>query len=460
VFSGGFTWEAVSAVRGDADTSREEDLPALSALVDKSLLQAAPGSRGELRFSMLETIREHAYEQLERSGELALSARRHGEYFCGLAECAAPRLSSAERADWLQLLDLEMGNLRAALSWSTGEGDPVIALRLAGALAWFWVFRGSIIEGSRWTRLALGCSAPVDAGRERGLALYAAAALAWKREEFRPAAQHIDEAISLLRPSGERRPLALALALAGLIGTSLEDPERASRLQEEALSIMRELNDPWGIAYGLSNMGDAQFKHGQFEAAGRNYLESLELFSILRDDWGRGINLLALGNVEWELGNPAAARMRYEASVDLFREMGNAENTGRGLIMLSAVALREGDPEEAEDLLLESLDLWKTYGSRGGTALCLGGMAAVLAVRGRFREAALLFGAADLQSYDQSSLYLIKADLFSPYLETTRQRLGEGTLAQLWGEGHALSRHQALSCFTVARRTWIGGRSS
>src|SRR5688572_14628259 len=156
VFSGGATLEAIEAVcdaRGDLPT---DVFDGASSLLDKSLLRQEEGAVGEPRFVMLETIHEFANVMLEESGEVEAVRRAHAEYFLALAEEAEPMLWGAEDAAWLDRLEREHDNMRAALSWAIEHEETTLALRVSGALRWFWYMEGYYGEGRRWLEAALG----------------------------------------------------------------------------------------------------------------------------------------------------------------------------------------------------------------------------------------------------------------------------------------------------------------
>jgi predicted ATPase/transcriptional regulator with XRE-family HTH domain len=443
VFEGGFTADAMRAICGAGERAPDETARTLTTLVDKSLVQAAPAPDGEVRFAMLETIRECARERLVDSDEEAPLANRHAEYFCGLAETAAPHLSSPARGAWLERLDAEAANLRAALAWTTTGGDPCVGLRLAGALGWYWILRGYVEEGRLWTDRLLAVSDSSCQPAARAGALYAAAAIAWKRGDLPGARRHAEDSVNVRRALADRG-LPFSLAVAGLIATSAGDLERARRWQEESLALFRGQEDGWGTAYALANLGDVLLQQGDVAEAERRYGESLEHFTDVDDPWGRGIVLHALGNIAWAEGDAPTAGARFRASVALFRTIENRENIARSLIGLAAAELRNGTPDEARRLLSESLTLWRDLGSRVGVALCLAGLAAGQATRGRFREAAQLFGAADAQGRGRSPLYLVDADLFSPDSRATQDRLDEPSIARAWAEGQGMTLEQAV----------------
>src|SRR5262249_47147255 len=135
VFVGSFGIEAVEAVGNEAGDLSLDALDGLAALVDQSLLRQVPGSEGAPRFMLLETIREYALERLELSGEAEAVRRRHALHYLDLAEAAEPQLLRAEQTVWLQRLEVDHDNLRAALAWcQTPGGDAEVGLRLASSL--------------------------------------------------------------------------------------------------------------------------------------------------------------------------------------------------------------------------------------------------------------------------------------------------------------------------------------
>ena len=155
VFSGGRTLEAIEAI-----CDAEGDLPVdafegVSSLLDKSLLRQEEGPDGEPRFVMLETVHEFAREKLGQSAEAEEIKRVHAEYFLTLAEEAYPELRGPDQLEWLERLEAEHDNMRAALSWALERKEVEVALRLGGALWWFWWMRGHNSEGRRWLEEAL-----------------------------------------------------------------------------------------------------------------------------------------------------------------------------------------------------------------------------------------------------------------------------------------------------------------
>lgn len=451
VFAGGFTPEAAEAIGGAGNEPARDTIQTLSALADKNLVQTVFSPNGDVRFVMLETIRDYARELLVESGEDASIADRHAEYFCTVAEAATPKLPSAAREPWLHHLEIEMPNIRRAFAWTTTGGDPCVGLRLTGALGWFWVLRGYIIEGTRWTddllaRSGTSCPAAIRAG-----ALYAAAALAWKRGDLTSARHYANASVSLRRASGDRA-FAFALALSGLIATADGNFDRARRFQEESLAIFRAQNDRWGIAYALANLGDALLQHGDLTGAYRHYVESLRLFTEVDDAWGRGIVLHALGNIELADGDAVAATTHYETCIALFRSIANREHVGRALVGLAAALVEQNEPAEARQRLAESIAIWHDLGNRAGMALCLEGLASIEASLGHAHGADRLIQAADTLGHGLAPPFLVDASLFARSLQAIREQHA-GTAADI------MSPAQAIAIALEETERWSSSRT-
>jgi len=150
VFSGGRTLEAIEAICDAEGDLPMEAFEGVSSLLDKSLLRQEEGPNGEPRFVMLETVHEFAREKLEESAEAEEIKRVHAEYFLTLAEEAYPELKDPNQFEWLERLEAEHDNMRAALSWASERKEVEMVLRLGGALWLFWLARGYDSEGRRW----------------------------------------------------------------------------------------------------------------------------------------------------------------------------------------------------------------------------------------------------------------------------------------------------------------------
>ena len=149
VFAGGFGLAAAEAAAAGDDVPAAEVVGQLGALVDKSLVQFGDTGTGPGRYRLLETVRQYAAGRLDAQGPAVADAARiaHRDYYLALAEAAAPQPDGPDQAEWLDRLDAELGNLRAAIAFSQTQSDPEPGLRLASSLRVYWRARGHAAEG-------------------------------------------------------------------------------------------------------------------------------------------------------------------------------------------------------------------------------------------------------------------------------------------------------------------------
>ncbi len=463
VFVGGWTLEAAEAVCNTSGDLGADILDELEALVDNSLLKRTDGLGGEPRFGMLETIREYARERLVESGEEDDIRQHHANCFVKLAEEAEPHLTSAQRGMWLDGLEVELDNVRAALEWSeTGKGDPEMGLRLSGTLAWFWYLRGYLSEGRGWLEGALAqAGGPGQAPSRtaaRAKALLAVGALASVQRDFAIARPRLEESLVIFRdlgPSG-KPGVAFSLTFLGMVSFSQGDLTAARSLYQESMAHFREVVDRWGEAFTLSGLGHAMLALGDPAAARSLYEQSLALFKQVGDPWGSAIPLHALAGMAWAQGDYAAARSLYKESGALLREAGDRWGFARSLAGSGAAALHQGNYDQAKLLFEVTLTLWRELGNKAGIIQCLAGLAAVAGAEERPESssqrveallwAVRLFGAADalLQT---SGLLLYAADRaeFDRNLAAVRAQLDEAAFAAAWQTGRAMTLEQAIA---------------
>jgi len=409
-FSGGCTLEAATAVRATGamgvatGSGRQAEvgppgaggdaLGGLSSLVDKSLLRPEEEAGGEQRFVMLETIREYAVERLEEGDEAEGVRRRHAAYFLRLAEEAEPRLSGPEQVSWLDRLEREHDNLRAALTWmrerGAGEGGP----RLAGALWLFWQMRGYLEEGRRWLDVMLALPAPRD-GAARMKALHGAGWLAYEQADYGAAMLRAEEALACATSAGDARGRVTALRFLSIVALDRGQYRRASTLAEECAPLARRLGDGRALAGVLNILGDVAQEQGDYGRAVALYDECM----VLRNDTqGVAYMLSNLGDVARKRGDTRAAAARYANSLAMFRDLGEKRGSAGVLANLGMIAHAEGDEDRAEDFFAEGLALFVELGNRWGIALSRMGLGDVAHGRGNDEQA--------LASYRESlSLY-------------------------------------------------------
>jgi predicted ATPase/Tfp pilus assembly protein PilF len=470
VFAGGWTLEAAEAVvsgqwsvvssqrMGESPPTPPfshspipslDVLEGLETLVENSLVQREESEDGEPRFAMLRTVHDFALERLEQAGEAESMRRRHAEYFRTVAEEAEPKLTGPDQEEWLDALDREHNNLRAALNWAAA-GDPETGLRLVGALWRFWMVRGHISEGRASVEgtLAQVSAADPELGRSalRARALDSAGALAHEQCDLKAATAYLEESLALWRETGDRPGLARCFNLLANVAFDEGDTDRARSLYEEALALYREIRDTRGTAMVLNNLGTLAHNHGENDQAAELLEESLRLKRILGNKYGLAISLDMLGNVEKSRGDYSRAASFYEEALALRRELGHKQGVVMSLNNLGSVLLAQDRPVEARVSFHEGLALSCELPDIRGTADSLAGLAGVAAAEGRHESSARLYGAAAAlrQTHD---LQLMAADqaVEERFASEARAALGEEAFNAALAEGHALPPEEAIA---------------
>lgn len=350
VFAGGFTLEAAETVcRRATDGPRVEVLDAVASLVDKSLLVQTERPDGELRFRLLEVVKEYALEALEPTSEANPVRQSHASYFLALAEEAEPQLLERASVQWLERLEEEHDNLRTALRWSTAH-DADTAVRLAGALQYFWLFHGYLTEGRKWLAAALDRSAEAAAG-PRSKVEFGAGQLARLQGDYHAAYRCYQQSVASSRVAGDRRQVALSSEGLGSVVAHLHGDFGAARaLFTEALSIGRELEDDRVVATSLNSLAELERAEGNLAAARPLYEEALARHRQKGDKEGQSICLCNLGAVAYCEGDLQAARSRYAEALAAALELGNRIDISISLDGFAAVTAERGDVEQAVQL--------------------------------------------------------------------------------------------------------------
>lgn len=397
----GCTLHAAEAVCGG-----EAVIEDLASLVDASLLQRTEQPDGEPYFTMLETVREYALEELAASREETEVRRAHACYYLSLAERAEPELAGLEQAEWLEQLMTEHGNLQAALQWFLErgqQGGP--GLRLATALGRFWEVY-SLREGYRWLELGLEQEHTVPDDL-RAKALNHAGWAGMFQGAYARAVARLEESAGLFRKLGDDVGVAVALGNLGMSALHAGDLERALAVCEEAETLRPELEDEREAAHLLVFMG---------MAVG------------IRDGYESGIPLMEEG-IAW------------------FRDVKDLRGIGLALTCLGLEALAAGDLERAAAMLQEEMLLARKVHNKLGVFYGLLGMAGVAAARGQSVHAARLWGA--LEVLEESLGIPLSPMVYTRYdyerrVAAARVRLDEATWMAAWAEGRAMSSEEAV----------------
>jgi predicted ATPase/class 3 adenylate cyclase len=489
VFVSGCTLQAAESICAVPDDEAGQILDGVASLVDKSLLQRVEQTEEvseDQRLLMLETIREYGLEVLTTSGEGNAARQAHAGYFLQLAEEAEPELKGPLLVAWLDRLEREHDNLRAALQWAIDNGSGEIALRLGIALERFWVVRGLRNEGRAFLERALAGSAGVAAD-VRAKALLAAARLAFNQSNYEQGEVLAQEGLALFRELGDRRGIALSLNRLGVAAWRRGDYRSARTLLDEDLTLFREMGDRDRVAWSLFMHGLLDNKQGEYARAYSRFEESLALFRELGNKRGIAASLtqlagtlfvsqgtqdmiyplleqgllldrevgdkegiavasLLLGWVALKQGDSATARSRVEESLTLYREMEHLEGMAEALTMSGKVEAARGDYAFARTLYEESLAMAQEIGDKELIASGLGGLASVVAMQGELAWAAYLWGTAEaLRKAIGAPLQPIEWSDYEQAVATARDHLGEKTFASAWAEGRAMTAGQVLT---------------
>jgi predicted ATPase/DNA-binding CsgD family transcriptional regulator len=358
VFVGGWTLEAVESVGAGNGIETYAVLELLSLLIDKSWVMAEQQACG-LRYRLLEPIRQYAFGKLGEVGEVPSTRNRHLAHFLRLAEDAEPKLRRSEQSIWAEQLVAEHDNLRAALEWSLTTGKVEAALRLSGALAWFWWLRGSHIEGRRWLTRAL--NAAPDRSTERMKALYGAGWLAHQQRDSATAQALLDESLSIAREMADRWTTAWVLHLLGRVAYFENNPLRTRGLADESLAIAEELGDDWLIAWALHLLGLAAYIRGEYPTARAYYAQSLEIRQKIGYEEGIAILLQLLGIAAFREGDYVQALGRSREALAALRRLGAPWPLSRVFAVFSGIAAARTQPERAVRLAGATAVLVESY---------------------------------------------------------------------------------------------------
>jgi tetratricopeptide (TPR) repeat protein len=384
-------------------------LDLLAQLVNKSLVVVEVQPDGEVRYRMLETIREYAREKLSASGELEELRARHFDYFHGMAQEGEPRLFAVESSiDWAER---EIDNIRGALAW-TLEKDPSGALseeRTGRGLElmlpiWpLWLSRGYTIEGSEWLNQLLAVHRGTTPARARALLI--AGDFARYRGDYAGQNAFIQESLALARKLGDKKRIAWALMEMGLV-------ERTSHRYPEAIPFL---------------------------------VESLEMFQELKENLWVCRTMFILAETHIANGNVEAAKPFVQHGLDLCRAENDKWQIAWGLEVLGNVERLQGRLAQAKELFTESLQLKVEVMDKAGFIYSLQAFAQLAAAQKHFERAAVLWGAAEkLRQALNLLLDPLKEKLHTSLITTARTQLGEETFAAAWAEGRTMKLQEAI----------------
>jgi predicted ATPase/DNA-binding CsgD family transcriptional regulator len=504
VFVGGCSLQAIETLTSALGNNAPPMLDEVAYLIDKNLLQQTAQEGEDLRLTMLETIREYGLEALSRSEEMERARQAHADYYLTLAEEAAREFRGPQQAMWLERLEREHDNLRAALQWSLepaqAGSNPEMALRLCEALEVFWEVRGLYSEGRTFLEQALAGSKEVTVPL-RARALSAAAGFAFAQSDYDRAEALCQESLVLYRELGDTRGIAFSLQ-----GLALIAPKKGAHIEttcsllEESLALYRKLDDKRAIAWSLVSLADFTSFRGEYNRGHALYEESLSIHRELGNKRGVAVCLkqsaLLLFGVR---GDQSIIRTRLEESLTIFRELGDKDGMAFCFWLSGWAAFSQGDLVTAHNQLEQSLVLWQDIGDRWRAiwvlpilgrvkahqgdfiaaraiqeeslesargfhdhwlcAFCLEGLASVVAAQGEDAWAAHLWGAAEsLRENCGIPLTPVERVDDEPAVAAVRIHLGEQAFAIAWTRGRTMTLEQVLEIPALAAMSTLTSR--
>ena len=358
VFAGGWTRQAAERVCGEGLSVQVLD--GLESLVEHSLVQRVTSGGDELRFDMLETIRDYARERLDASGAAADLARRHARCFLERAQDAEPHLTGPQAGRWLETLRVETGNLRSALRWAMDRGDPPsveIGLRMAASLWRFWQQTGALREARQWLEDLLARETDASIQPARARALIAAGSIAYWQADLGRARDLYQRAVELYRSLGDRRGMADALSNLAPVPMMTGDLPLARRLAAQARDLWQELGDDWQAALATQTLGLSFLLEGGYEQALAYFEQFMPIVRARGDRFWLIGGLTSTAQAQHFLGRFQQARKNFGEALRLALE---ANDLASVTVALGPLSNLEGAVDHPGNL--GGSDTWEDSG--------------------------------------------------------------------------------------------------
>ena len=447
VFSGGWTLESAEVVCAGGVVLEGELLDLLTSICDKNLVVAEQKDR-VTRYRFLETVRQYARDRALESGEVEWWRDRHLAHFLSLAEEAEPHVSGLEQQAWMNRLEAEHDNLRAALEWSSSAtGNSEAGLKLAGALWYFWSLRGHAREGRNWLAATLAAGIERQSASVRAKALHAAGCLALVDANTSSVWDLGQESLTIRRELGEWEGVANTLDLLGHVMCSRGDFQASLSFYHESLSIQRELGNQKKVGVALLSLSMLAFAQGDHAHARVLAEESLAIFR----QHGSPPTTIAgalrwLGRIAFQQRDYAFAAALAEEGLRLSRELGHQREIAYSLDLLGLLAEHESDYPTALAVRKRSLAIWRELGNYLSIAKTLEALASVHSALRDGVRCALLWGAAERLQEEVGTIILPGYPPQPEHLiATARAAMGDDeAFDRAWQEGRELTIEQAI----------------
>jgi tetratricopeptide (TPR) repeat protein len=446
VFSGGWMFEAAEAVVGKSDV-----LDGLLGLVNKSLVNVDEQD-GKSRYRFLETIRQYAMEKLLESGEAVEVRDRHLDYFLHSTKQAPQREARIFGAlpddiEWLDQMEGELDNLRAALEWATSN-QPEKALKLIYSVGNFWVGRDYNVEARGWCQTILE-RAKSFSNMEREQAMVYGI-LGWSSiaiGDHKTGREAAEAGIELARRVNDTTIMGRLLGLVSLACIFLGDFPAVEKSLTEAERIARQTGLAQQLATVLTTRAQLAFSGYGDLAQAKAYLdEAVSLSATLQNEWATAMSLFGMGRVAGGMGDLATARTKFRQSADLAKKMGNKRQVYSCYSELAHVLRENAELDEPLAIYRDLLPKWKEIGHRAAVAHELECIAYILAKSDQPQRAAAILGAAAAmrKTIDSAPTPLEQVE-YDRELAASREKLTDAEFQQAWEQGQKLTMDEAIA---------------
>jgi predicted ATPase len=445
-FAGGWTLEAAESVCAGEGLEAEAIAGLLGRLIDKSLVLVEE-QKEAARYRLMETIRQYTQAKLAASGEADEARGRHADYYLAWAEAVRQNATSVLQPAWLDRMEREHDNLRAALGWcQSAPSRAELGLRLTHRLMWLWYSHGYWGEARGWLEGALAQPGAANYPHWQGLVFVELGMSLASLGDYVSAQAKIAHGLRLFQELGDRPNSAWAIDRLGWLARERGDGATARARLEQSLALYRELGDKSGICLSTQTLAEAMSMQGDLVAAKALLEENLKLARQLENTNAISWSFNHLGHIAQLEGEYGEAIRLHEASLKPFRELG-VRHIGRiwAHQSLGETYLAQGEAPMAAAHFVEALLMARELGERAATAWCMAGLAGAAAVNEEPERAAWLWGAAEAL---RRSLGAREA----PASHATRERLramaqeqiGQAAFAQQWEAGEAVPASEAI----------------
>ena len=449
LFTAGFTFSTAESACAWGEIQREDVLDLLSSLVSKSLVVAETLQGSEARYRLLETIRQYAQEKLRASEDWVSAHEHYLACFLRLTEEVAPKLHEQYQHLWLDWLEAEHDNIRAALAWALEQQRIEAGMRIGTALYSFWQTRAYIREGYAWYERFLHQTDDSVPLAVHVNALTWSSVMASFLGDAVTATARGQEAVALCEAAGEEGKPLLAVALIGVASgaKAAGDYQTSYRIGGRLIEVYRQLGDLVSLGITIMIQGETAIALGKHHTARSLLEESMALARAAGDKYRIALTLNYMGDLARSERQVVQAQSTYEESLSILRELGATHEIPATLHNLAYIELYQGDIERAQALFYESLEAQRALGNQAGVLEGLLGFAALASATGMAAESARLYAAAvaNGRARDSASLWALEKLEYEHYIGLARANLSDAEFEAEQEKGRALSMEQAIA---------------